>query len=152
LKIPEPRGPISDGLFGLLAGQPAAESPAQDTLHRVVTENLSLIGDIIEDDDAQLALFCLYELHYGGLDGVDDRWEWNPGLIALRQLLEGPFEQALRSAARLSAGALRLTRTCRGTLTRPLEFRNGRRMAGTARNWTPPTSTAGNPCAGRTRS
>jgi hypothetical protein len=108
LKIPEPRGPISDGLFGLLAGQPAAESPAQDTLHRVVTENLSLIGDIIEDDDAQLALFCLYELHYGGLDGVDDRWEWNPGLIALRQLLEGPFEQALRSAARLSAGALRL--------------------------------------------
>jgi hypothetical protein len=108
LKIPEPRGPISDGLFGLLAGQPAAESPAQDTLQRVVTEKLSLIGDIIEDDDAQLALFCLYELHYGGLDGVDDRWEWNPGLIALRQLLEGPFEQALRSAARLSAGALRL--------------------------------------------
>jgi hypothetical protein len=26
------------------------------------------------DDDVQLALFCLYELHYGGLAGVDDRW------------------------------------------------------------------------------
>ncbi|HET6270902.1 MAG TPA: iron-containing redox enzyme family protein [Arthrobacter sp.] len=104
MKIPEPRGPISDGLFGLLAGEPGADPTAQDTLHRLVTGTLPVVGDVIDDGDVQLALFCLYELHYGGLDGVDDRWEWNPGLIALRQLLEEPFEQALRSAARLSAG------------------------------------------------
>ncbi len=45
-------------------------------------------------------MFCLYELHYGGLDGVDDHWEWHPDLIRVRQLLEAPFEKALRSAAR----------------------------------------------------
>jgi heme oxygenase-like protein len=104
VKIPEPRGPISDGLFGLLAGEPGADPTAQDTLHRLVTGTLPVVGDVIDDGDVQLALSCLYELHYGGLDGVDDRWEWNPGLIALRQLLEEPFEQALRSAARWSAG------------------------------------------------
>jgi len=105
VKIPEPRGPISDGLFGLLAGEPGADPTAQDTLHRLVTGTLPAVGDVIDDGDVQLALFCLYELHYRGLDGVDDRWEWNPGLIALRQLLEEPFEQALRSAARSSAGS-----------------------------------------------
>jgi hypothetical protein len=51
------------------------------------------------DEDRQLALFCLYELHYGGLDGVDDRWEWHPGLIGIRHLLEEPFEQWLRAEA-----------------------------------------------------
>ena len=44
-------------------------------------------------------MFCLYELHYGGLDGVDDRWEWHPGLIGIRHLLEDPFEARLRSDA-----------------------------------------------------
>jgi hypothetical protein len=33
-------------------------------------------------------LFCLYELHYGGVDGVDERWEWHPDLIAFRSTLE----------------------------------------------------------------
>ena len=96
MKIPDARGPISGGLFRLLAGGPSDDSAAHDALHALTERQLPLIDDIINDGDAQLALFCLYELHYGGLDGVDDRWEWNPGLITLRQLLEEPFEQALR--------------------------------------------------------
>jgi hypothetical protein len=39
---------------------------------------------------------------------VDDRWEWNPGLIAVRQVLEESFERALREAAELSAGQVQL--------------------------------------------
>ncbi|MCU1530529.1 MAG: hypothetical protein JWO49_100 [Arthrobacter sp.] len=108
MKIPDPRGPISAGLFALLAAEPGADPTAQETLHRLVPVQLSGVEDIIDNDDVQLALFCLYELHYGGLDGVDDWWEWNPGLIGLRQLLEEPFEQALRSAAGLITASIQL--------------------------------------------
>ena len=106
MKIPEARGPISGGLFRLLAGGPEDDSTARGALRDVVEGQLPLVDDIIDDDDMQLTLFCLYELHYGGLDGVDDRWEWNPGLITLRQLLEEPFEQELRSVAGPSAGSV----------------------------------------------
>jgi hypothetical protein len=51
--------------------------------------------DPLTDEDFQLALFACYELHYGGLEGVDDRWEWDPGLIAARTLLEDAFETTL---------------------------------------------------------
>jgi len=99
MKIPEPRGSVSAGLLSFLSGQPGADPAGQEHLHELVTAQLRLVGDIIDDDDLQLALFCLYELHYGGLDGVDDCWEWNPDLIRIRQLLEAPFEKALRTAA-----------------------------------------------------
>ena len=58
--------------------------------------------DAVLDDDLQLALFLLYELHYRGLDGVDDRWEWAPDLLRLRGELEETFEAAL--ADRLGEG------------------------------------------------
>jgi hypothetical protein len=45
--------------------------------------------------DLQLALHVLYELHYSGFAGVDDRWEWDPGLLHLRANLEAVFEGAL---------------------------------------------------------
>jgi hypothetical protein len=96
MNIPESRGLISAGLFALLAGAPGADPAAVTALHALVAGRVSAIEDAI-DDDVQLALFCLYELHYGGLAGVDDRWEWHPGLIAIRQQLEEPFEQWLRS-------------------------------------------------------
>lgn len=99
MNIPEPRGPISGGLFALLGGAPGADPAAVNALHELAAGQLPAVEDIIEDEDVQLALFCLYELHYGGLEGVDDRWEWHPGLIGIRQLLEDPFEQRLRTAA-----------------------------------------------------
>lgn len=104
MTIPTARGPISAGLFRLLAGTPGDDAAAHDALSNLAEARLPLVDDIIDDGDVQLTLFCLYELHYGGLDGVTDRWEWNPGLIALRQLLEEPFERALRDAALLSTG------------------------------------------------
>ncbi len=74
--IPEPRGPISEALIdGLLRGGPIGSAPAGT-------------GDALADDDLQLALFLAHELHYGGLDGVDDEREWDPTLIAFRSALE----------------------------------------------------------------
>src|SRR5205085_3590268 len=37
-----------------------------------------------------------YELHYRSFAGVDERWEWDPRLLAVRAELEGLFEAALR--------------------------------------------------------
>ena len=34
----------------------------------------------------------MYELHYRGFEGVDERWEWEPSLLALRSVLEDIFE------------------------------------------------------------
>jgi hypothetical protein len=109
MKRPKPRGPLSAALLDLLTHQPGTDPESQAALHSLITGRRPLADDIIEDDDVQLTLFCLYELHYGGLDGVDDAWEWNPGLITLRLLLEEPFERALRAAARLSGGPLELS-------------------------------------------
>lgn len=46
-------------------------------------------------EDFHLSLYLCYELHYGGLAGVDDAWEWDPSLLELRGRLERAFEQAL---------------------------------------------------------
>jgi hypothetical protein len=55
-------------------------------------------ADPLGDEDLQLALYVCYELHYRGLPGVDERWEWAPSLLALRGALEQRFEAALRAA------------------------------------------------------
>ena len=100
MHIPEQRGPVSAALLALLAGQPVENGSALTELQVLASAQLDQTADVIEDEDLQLALFCLYELHYGGLDGVDDGWEWIPGLIVVRRLLEQSFEKALRTAAR----------------------------------------------------
>ncbi|WP_427116174.1 iron-containing redox enzyme family protein [Pseudarthrobacter scleromae] len=108
MKIPAARGPVSTALFGVLAELPGTDGGALEALHRTVAGNLPETLDIIGDDDLQLTLFCLYELHYSGLEGVGDEWEWAPELIRVRQLLEKPFEAALREAAAAAAGDLDL--------------------------------------------
>nr|WP_211247778.1 iron-containing redox enzyme family protein [Cryptosporangium arvum] len=57
------------------------------------------------DEDLQLALWVLYELHYRGFDGVDPDWEWDPELLALRARLEAHFVGGLRAAVPVPAGA-----------------------------------------------
>ncbi len=67
----------------LADGRPAATRPPRS-------------AGAIEDPDAQLTLWILYELAYRGFDGVPDELEWNPHLLALRGTLEIAFEDALR--------------------------------------------------------
>lgn len=47
-------------------------------------------------DDYQLALYVCYELHYRSFAGVDERWEWEPSLLAFRRDLEDSFERGVR--------------------------------------------------------
>ncbi len=86
--LPAARGPLSDHVLGAL-GRPPHDLPPAPPLPR---------GDALADEDLQLALYCLYELHYRGFSGVDERWEWQPSLLALRARLEGAFESALFEA------------------------------------------------------
>ena len=39
---------------------------------------------MLADDDVQLALWTLSELHYRGFDGVEDNLEWDVDLLRLR--------------------------------------------------------------------
>ncbi|MEU4833202.1 iron-containing redox enzyme family protein [Streptosporangium sp. NPDC023615] len=88
MKLPTPRGPLTTLLFEELANPP----------HRFDPPPFSPRGPVLYDEDLQLALFTCYELHYRGFEGVDDEWEWNPSLLALRQDLERVFEEGLRRA------------------------------------------------------
>ncbi|WP_320670694.1 iron-containing redox enzyme family protein [Patulibacter defluvii] len=90
--IPSPRGPVSERLLAALTGPPPA--PADDPLADVAPPPTA---DPFADEDQQLALYCAYELHYRGLDGVDPTWEWQPSLLALRARLEARFEAGLRA-------------------------------------------------------
>jgi hypothetical protein len=86
--LPSPRGPLSEGLLAALAGPPGS-LPAVP---------VAAPSDPLADDDLQLGLYVLYELHYRGFDGVDERWEWDPALLALRARLEAELEAALDAA------------------------------------------------------
>jgi hypothetical protein len=78
--LPASRGPVSAALLDALSRAP---------------HSLRGIGDPGDGEDLQLALYCCYELHYRGFDGVDDRWEWEPSLLRLRGELERRFEGML---------------------------------------------------------
>jgi hypothetical protein len=79
VRLPEARGPITEGLTGLLLRSPDSEV----SLPRAT-------GDWL-DEDLQLALYLCYELHYRGFAEVSAAWEWQPGLLAARADLEKVF-------------------------------------------------------------
>src|SRR3954454_12820597 len=85
--LPSARGAASAFVLDALRREPHALAP----FHRPPAD------DPIGDDDLQLALYVCYELHYRGFDGVDDGWEWEPSLLALRARLEAEFEGALEA-------------------------------------------------------
>ncbi|WP_410809413.1 iron-containing redox enzyme family protein [Micromonospora sp. 067-2] len=86
--LPQPRGPLSAAVVGALR-RPPHDLPAD------LGSDLDA-ADPLTDEDLQLTLFLCYELHYRGWRGVDDGWEWQPTLLALRARAERPFEAALR--------------------------------------------------------
>jgi len=89
---PTARGPASGALLDVLLGRVAEPSALLDA----VGTAMDAAVDLLRDEDLQLTLFTLYELQYGGIDGVDDRWEWNPSLLAARADIEERFERELR--------------------------------------------------------
>nr|WP_051016180.1 iron-containing redox enzyme family protein [Cellulomonas massiliensis] len=93
MPVPAARGPLSRALLGLLLDG-AGPEPLRAALDEVVA---AADGSWFEHDDVQVTLTCLYELHYRGLEGVDDAWEWDPDLVALRTALERLVEAELRA-------------------------------------------------------
>jgi hypothetical protein len=87
MKMPQPRGPMTEFLLDALAGAPGSigEVPAP-------------VDDPLGGDDFQLGLYLCYELHYRGLPGVNDGWEWDPSLLRLRSRMESVFTRALKRA------------------------------------------------------
>jgi hypothetical protein len=95
MQLPLERGPISRHVIESLG-------PRNDE-----SESISMDPAVILDDpDAQLALWMLYELHYCGFDGVPEDREWDLELLGLRRELERRFEHELRDAAEPSLAAL----------------------------------------------
>jgi hypothetical protein len=123
--LPSPRGPVSEQLIvalrngferppiamtpesppiaGAAEPPPTPSPPASTPVISLPVDDLPSPADPLADEDLQLALYLCYELHYRGLPGVDERWEWAPALLAFRQGLELPFEAALRRAVPVAA-------------------------------------------------
>ncbi|BCY09262.1 iron-containing redox enzyme family protein [Actinoplanes sp. L3-i22] len=78
MKLPSPRGSLSERLIDILGGGAG-----------------DLRAEPDGEDDLQLSLFICYELAYRGWDGVADEWEWHPALLGLRAALEDRFAQRL---------------------------------------------------------
>lgn len=109
-RLPEPRGPVSRALAGLL--QHGHEVPPE-------VHGLAARSDPY-GDDLQLALYVLYELHYRGFDGVDDAHEWAPGPLRLRAVLEETFLAALRDDAARCLPASSVDEAMAGLLVEPV--------------------------------
>ncbi len=80
MKLPSPRGPVSEDIFAALrdGGRMPRLLPRSDA------------------EDSQIALWALYELHYRGFEDVSDRAEWDPAVLTVRRILENRFESGLR--------------------------------------------------------
>jgi hypothetical protein len=83
LRLPPPIGPRTEQLHELLTG------------HREELSCPPPPADPLADCDLQLALYVANELHYGGLAGIDDEFEWHPAIVQLRRELEEPMLDAL---------------------------------------------------------
>lgn len=90
---PTPRGPAGAAVLAALTDPAAGEGVVA-----AVEAALAATPDVLLDEDLQLALFCLYELHFGGIEGVAEDLEWSPELNAARIRIERPFEAAIRAA------------------------------------------------------
>ena len=87
------RGSLSAQLLWVLTEEP------QDVpqLRALARELVVASDDVLTDDDVQLSLLVLHELHHQGWPGVDPRWEWHPDLVGLAAVLEDATEAALRA-------------------------------------------------------
>ncbi|MBI2709139.1 MAG: iron-containing redox enzyme family protein [Actinobacteria bacterium] len=87
-RLPAPRGPLSAELFAHLRGE-----------RLLATTGASCPEAVWLDDDAQLALYCCYEMHYRGFAGVAADAEWDPAVLGLRGRLEQRFLSELHDIA-----------------------------------------------------
>ncbi|MFD2092111.1 iron-containing redox enzyme family protein [Blastococcus deserti] len=92
MHLPEPRGPLSETLCRDLATRTALSATTIERADRVAAGGACALTD----EDLQIGLAVLYELHYRGFDGVADDWEWDPALLRVRAGLERRHLAGLR--------------------------------------------------------
>jgi hypothetical protein len=94
MELPAARGPVSAAVLAALAGDGPVD---EDRL--VAAEGHLPDEGLTTDDDVNLALHVLYELHYRGFEGVPAEREWDPALIRFRTSLEDRLLSEVRVAA-----------------------------------------------------
>ena len=82
--IPKARGEFSEAVFTMM------RAPEMGFGHVDTAE-------IEGADDQHIALWALYELHYGGFEDAAVDLEWNPDVLRARARVEQPFEAMLRA-------------------------------------------------------
>jgi Iron-containing redox enzyme len=87
IKVPRARGALSEAVVALLRG---GARPDPSLFEARVAES----DDLMSDEDLQLALWMLYELHYRGFAECDDL-EWDTTVVAVRTTIERQFEAEL---------------------------------------------------------
>jgi hypothetical protein len=92
MRLPEPRGPLSEALCRDLATSTSLSATTVGRADRVAAAGAAALTD----EDLQISLAVLYELHYRGFDGVSEDWEWDPALLGVRAALERRHLAALR--------------------------------------------------------
>ena len=96
MRLPLERGPVSALVIAALATGHEVDDHA---LVRTV-DQLPAGADTVLDEDLQLTLWKLYELHFRGFEDVDAAREWDPRLLRVRAVLESQFELDLRTRTR----------------------------------------------------
>ena len=82
--LPKPRGAFSSDVFEALRSDPARLAGAD-------------LPEPEGADDAAIAMWALYELHFRGFEDVAEDLEWHPASLQLRGELESDLEARLRS-------------------------------------------------------
>lgn len=90
MRMPRPRGVLSEMIRDALIDRPVRWPDVVATAKSTATRG------VVSDEDSQLSLLMLYELHYRGLAGVNDCWEWHPELLSVREVIEQRFETEIR--------------------------------------------------------
>jgi hypothetical protein len=91
VQLPEPRGQVSARVLAALAqARPSCVAGIAEWIRG------SPSPSPLHDEDRQLTLWALNELHYQGFDDADDDLEWAPELLTVRASLEAETEQWLR--------------------------------------------------------
>ncbi|MFC0624629.1 iron-containing redox enzyme family protein [Kribbella deserti] len=86
MRLPPARGPLTDWLTSHLTGGTTA------------APSVTTSGEVWQDEDFQLALWCCYELHYRGFEDVPPEAEWDLAVLAFRAELEQPWLDWLRGS------------------------------------------------------
>ncbi|MGV9300873.1 iron-containing redox enzyme family protein [Amycolatopsis sp. NPDC003676] len=93
MRLPHPRGPVSEMLVRALQSPPEAGAKA-------VLDGISAAQvDSVSDEDLQLGLFLCYGPQYCLFGEPAQSWEWDASLVELRKRLETRFARELGEAA-----------------------------------------------------